>query len=27
MAYQFFIAIYRYNLKTGAIARFNAEAL
>ncbi len=27
MAYQFFIAIYRYNLKTGAIfARFNAEA-
>ena len=27
MAYQFFITIYRYNLKTGAIARFNAEAL
>jgi ABC-2 type transport system permease protein len=27
MTYQFFITIYRYNLKTGAIARFNAEAL
>ena len=25
--YRFFIGIYRYNLKTGAIARFNAEAL
>ncbi len=27
MTYKFFINIYRYNLKTGAIARFNAEAL
>jgi len=26
-AYRFFVGIYRYNLKTGAIARFNAEAL
>ncbi len=25
--YRFFIGIYHYNLKTGAIARFNAEAL
>ncbi len=25
--YKFFIVIYRHNLKTGAIARFNAEAL
>ena len=25
--YRFFIGIYRYNLKNGAIARFNAEAL
>ena len=27
VTYRFFIGIYRYNLKTGAIARFNAEAL
>ena len=27
MTYKFFIMTYRYNLKTGAIARFNAEAL
>jgi ABC-2 type transport system permease protein len=27
MVYKFFITIYRYNLRTGAIARFNAEAL
>jgi ABC-2 type transport system permease protein len=27
MAYKFFIIIYRHNLQTGAIARFNAEAL
>jgi len=27
IAYKFFIIIYRHNLKTGAIARFNAEAL
>ncbi len=27
MTYKFFITIYRYNLKTGAITRFNAEAL
>jgi ABC-2 type transport system permease protein len=26
-AYRVFVGIYRYNLKTGAIARFNAEAL
>ncbi len=25
--YQCFVVIYRHNLKTGAIARFNAEAL
>jgi hypothetical protein len=25
--YKVFIMTYRYNLKTGAIARFNAEAL
>lgn len=27
ITYEFFIIIYHYNLKTGAIARFNAEAL
>ncbi len=27
VVYKFFIRIYRYNLKSGAIARFNAEAL
>jgi ABC-2 type transport system permease protein len=27
LMYKFFIVIYRHNLKTGAIARFNAEAL
>ena len=27
MTYKVFIMTYRYNLKTGAIARFNAEAL
>jgi ABC-2 type transport system permease protein len=27
IVYKFFIRIYRHNLKTGAIARFNAEAL
>ena len=27
VTYKFFIRIYHYNLKTGAIARFNAEAL
>lgn len=27
ITYKYFIVIYRYNLKTGAIARFNAEAL
>lgn len=27
VVYRFFISIYRQNLKTGAIARFNAEAL
>jgi ABC-2 type transport system permease protein len=27
VVYRFFIRVYRYNLKTGAIARFNAEAL
>jgi ABC-2 type transport system permease protein len=27
MTYKFFIMTYHYNLKTGAIARFNAEAL
>jgi len=27
ITYRFFIYIYRYNLKTGAIARFNAEAV
>jgi hypothetical protein len=27
LTYRLFIVTYRYNLKTGAIARFNAEAL